>query len=121
MTESTESEPKKSDDLDAVKQELFDMLFGDHFWHGRIRRILSDAGFVTRRIEREEAHPVWIVWPTRASFALDADTMIAARQIRRVLSKGGLKIARDEFNICYRRGDRLHCAFVLELGAPGVA
>jgi hypothetical protein len=37
------------------------------------------------------------------------------------LAKGGIKIVRDEFNIIDRRGDKLRCVFLLDLGAPGVA
>jgi hypothetical protein len=36
-------------------------------------------------------------------------------------AKGGIKIVRDEFNIIDRRGDKLRCVFLLDLGAPGVA
>ena len=123
MTEEQESLLKIEtiDERTAIKLEILDELYGSDFWHHHIRRLLSDAGIVTRRIQREEAHPVWIAWLTNKSFALDADTRIAARQVRRVLAMGGLKIARDEFSICYRRGDKLHCSFMLDLGKPGVA
>jgi hypothetical protein len=38
-----------------------------------------------------------------------------------VLRDGGIKVVRDEFNIIDRRGDKLRCVFLLDLGAPGVA
>ena len=50
-----------------------------------------------------------------------ADKKTAIRQLRKVLRDGGIKIVRDEFNIIDRRGDRLRCVFLLDLGAPGVA
>jgi hypothetical protein len=34
---------------------------------------------------------------------------------------GGIRIARDQFNLVDRRGDKFRCVFVLELGAPGLA
>jgi hypothetical protein len=39
----------------------------------------------------------------------------------RLSVKGGIKVLRDEFNIIDRRGDKLRCVFLLDLGAPGVA
>jgi hypothetical protein len=39
----------------------------------------------------------------------------------RLSVKGGIGIERDEFNIIDRRGDKLRCVFLLDLGAPGVA
>jgi hypothetical protein len=38
-----------------------------------------------------------------------------------VLRDGGIKVVRDEFNIIDRRGDKLRCVFLLDLGAPGAA
>lgn len=75
----------------------------------------------TRRIEREEAHPIWIAWLTRTTFDLSPDKNMAIRKIRKVLQKGGIKIVHDEFNIIDRRGDKHNCVFLLDLGAPGVA
>jgi len=43
------------------------------------------------------------------------------KQIRKILKDGGIKIARDQFCIFDRRGDKLKCAFLLDLGVPGVA
>jgi hypothetical protein len=39
----------------------------------------------------------------------------------RLSVKGGIKALRDQFNIIDRRGDKLRCVFLLDLGAPGVA
>ena len=58
---------------------------------------------------------------TRERFDLSPDTKTAIRQLRKVLRDGGIKVVRDEFNIIDRRGDRLRCVFLLDLGAPGVA
>jgi hypothetical protein len=113
-------DPDGLGDYTAVKELAFDMLNGDDYWHHRIRRVLGAAGFVTRRIEREEAHPVWLMWLTRKSFDLAADNQTAAKQIRKILCKAGIKIRRDELSVVSRSKDRLRCAFVLELGAPGV-
>ena len=97
------------------------MLVGenDHYWHHRIKHLFAEAGIATRRIEREEAHPVWRAWLTRRSFALASDTRAAKLQLRKILRDGGIKIVRDEFNIIEWRGDKLVVVFILDLGAPG--
>jgi len=43
----------------------------------------------------------------------------AVKQLRKALIKGGSKIERNAFHIIDRRGDKLRCVFVLNLGAPG--
>jgi len=113
-------QPENLEDHEALKEQVFKMLYGDHYCHETIRRILASAGFFTRRIERMESHPVWLLWLTRTSFDLAADNPTAAKQIRKVLVKGGIKVLRDEFDIIDRRGDKLRCVLVLDLGAPGV-
>ena len=92
----------------------------DSYWHGRIQRIFADAGFVTRRLEREEAHPIWLAWLTRTTFDLSRDKKVAIKQLRKVLNQGGIKVLRDQFNIIDWRGDKLRCVFILDLGLPGV-
>ncbi|MGA2748336.1 MAG: hypothetical protein ABSG59_06130 [Verrucomicrobiota bacterium] len=112
---------KQFEDIDdALIHHIIDTLDTEQYWHEKIRRILAAAGFATRRIEREEAHPVWQAWLTRTTFDLAIDNRTAIKQLRKVLKDGGIKIARDEFNIIDRRGDKLRCAFLLNLGAPGV-
>jgi hypothetical protein len=114
-------QPKYLDE--ATEDRVLQMLCGegDPYWHGRIKRVLADAGIATRRIEREEAHPVWQAWLTRTTFDLSPDTKTAIKQLRKVLAEGGIKVLRDEFNIIDRRGDKLRCVFLLDLGAPGIA
>jgi hypothetical protein len=63
---------------------------------------------------------IWIMHLTRTSFDLAADNPTAAKQIRKILCKGGVKIRRNELSIVSRNRDWIRCAFVLELGAPGV-
>ena len=122
MNKSIKLQPaaESFDDPVALKEHIFTMLHGDDYWHDRIKRVLAAAGFVTTRIQREPEHPVWLMWLTRTSFALDADKQTAAKQIRKLLTKAGVKILRNELSVIDRRGDKLRCAFVLELGAPGV-
>ena len=122
MNKSTKRQPatENFDDPVVLKDRIFTMLHGDHYWHARIRRLLASAGFTLRRIEQEEAHPVWTMHLTRTSFDLAADNPTAAKQIRRILCKGGVKILRNELSIVSRSKDWIQCAFVLELGAPGV-
>jgi hypothetical protein len=110
--------------LDAAsKDRVFQMLHGENdlFWHDRIKRIFAAVGIGTRRIQQEEAHPVWQAWLTRERFDLSADKKTAIRQLRKVLRDGGIKIVRDEFNIIDRRGDKLRCVFLLDLGVPTAA
>src|SRR5258706_10571338 len=61
-------------DLVAMKDCIFRMLNGDLYRHDTIRRILDSAGLITRRIERMEGHPVWLLGLTRTTFDLDTDT-----------------------------------------------
>jgi hypothetical protein len=114
-------QPKYLDE--ATKDRVLQMLCGegDPYWHARIKGVLAKAVIATRRIEREEAHPVWQAWLTRTTFDLSPDTKTAIKQLRRVQADGGIKVMRDEFNIVDRRGDKLRCVFLLDLGAPGVA
>jgi hypothetical protein len=114
--------PRESlEELDGASADrAIQMLHGDHYWHDRIRRVLADAGFITRRIEQEPTHPVWTMHLTRTSCDLAADNPTAAKQIRKILCKGGVKIRREELSIVSRNKDWIQCAFVLELGLPGV-
>jgi len=108
---------------DASTSRVIQMLHGenDQFWQDRIKRIFAAVGIATRRIERMEEHPIWQAWLTRERFDLSPDKKTAIRQLRKVLRDGGIKVVRDEFNIIDRRGDKLRCVFLLDLGAPGVA
>jgi hypothetical protein len=112
--------PEDIDDPVILKEHIYPVLEGDDYWHRRIKQVLSDSGFVTTRIQREPEHPVWLMWLTRTSFDLAADNQTAAKQIRKLLVKGGIKILRNELSIIDRRKDKLRCAFVLASGAPGV-
>jgi hypothetical protein len=118
---SRKLQPGNLDRPGAVKDCVLKLLVGDHYWHETIRDILASAGFITRRIERWESHPVWIVWLTRTTFDLSPDEKTAMKQLRKMLVKGGIEIVRNQFDIISRRGDKLRCVFVLDLGAPGVA
>ena len=112
------------EELDSAStNRVIEMLHGENdlFWQGRIKRIFATVGLATRRIERMSEHPIWQIWLTRETFDLSPDTKTAIRQLRRVLRDGGIKVVRDEFNITDRRGDKLRCVFMLDLGAPGVA
>ena len=105
---------------DAMKKLVFNMLQDGGYWPARIKRVLAAAGFLTRRIEQMETHPVWTMHLTRTSFDLAADNPTAAKQIRKLLVKDGIKVQRNELSIVSRNKDWIQCAFVLELGAPGV-
>ena len=106
----------------ASKDRVMQMLLGENdcYWHHRIQHLFAEAGIATRRIEQMEEHPIWQAWLTRETFALSPDKRTAIRQLRRVLRDGGIKVVRDQFNIIDRRGDKLRCVFILDLGAPGV-
>jgi len=112
---------KQTDDLDPTMDNVIEMLHGDDlYWHNRLKRVLSAAGFGVRCIEREEAHPVWLAWLTRGSVDLPADNTLASRNIRRLLTKSGLKVKPDEFRVLRQDGDRLRCVFLFNWGAAGV-
>ena len=107
------------EEIDEVSEErLFQLLQGDHYWHDRIKRAFAHAGMATRRILREEEHPIWQVWLTRQTFALSPEKMAAIRQLRKILADNGIKVRRNEFDIIHRRGDKIRCVFLLDLGRP---
>jgi len=114
-------DPDDLGDYEAVKAIALDMLQDASYWHAKIRRILASAGIATRRIVRMEVHPIWECWLTLESFDLSLDKKTAIRQLRKVLRDGGIKVVSDEFNIIDRRKDKLHCVFMLDVGAPSIA
>ena len=62
--------------------------------------------------------------PLRAAVGGLAPTARAAGQVdafSSFLAESGINVLRDEFNIIDRLGNKLHCVFLLDLGAPGVA
>ena len=93
---------------------------GSLYWHDRIQRIFAAAGFETRRIEREEHHPVWQIWLTRETFNLAPDTDTVARQLRTVLCRGGLPIRSHELTVTDYRKNKLRAVFMFYCGSPGV-
>jgi hypothetical protein len=108
-------------DLDPTMDRVFDMLHGDDmYWHHRLKRVLSEAGFGIRRIEREECHGIWIIWLTKGSFELAPENKVAGRQIRKLLGKSGLKIKTDELTVLEQRRDNVKCVFIFSCGAAGV-
>ncbi|HEX5220273.1 MAG TPA: hypothetical protein VFZ59_11950 [Verrucomicrobiae bacterium] len=114
-------DPDNLGDDEAVKALALDMLQDASYWHAKIRRIFASAGIATRSIVRMEVHPIWECRLTLESFDLSLDKKTAIRQLRKVLRDGGIKVVCDEFNIVDRRGDKLHCVFMLAVGAPSVA
>jgi hypothetical protein len=117
---SVEFDPDDPGGYEATRDLAIKMLHGDDYWHEQIKRVLSAAGFKVRRIEQEETHPVWTMHLTRISFDLDRNNQTAAKQIRKLLRKRGVRIRRDELSVVSRSKDWIVCAFVLELGVPGV-
>jgi hypothetical protein len=111
--------PEDVDDPEILMEHVCRAVEGGGYWPDRIRSVLAAAGLTVTRIQHEEEHPtVWLMWLTRTSFALDADKMTAAKQIRKLLVKGGLKIGPKDLSVIDRRGDKLRCAFVLEMSSP---
>ena len=87
-------------------------------WRRRIKSALTKAGFEVRKIMCEPHHrSVWVAHLVRRTAVLAPDKSLAARQIRKAVVRGGIKIGSGEFSIIDRRGDRLTCAFVIE-GVP---
>lgn len=113
--------PEDVDDPVILMEHACRAVEGGGYWHDRIRSVLAAAGLTITRIQREEEHPtVWLMWLTRTSLALDTDKVTVAKQIRKLLVKGGIKVLPNELSVIDRRGDKLRCAFVLEMGVPGV-
>ena len=113
--------PEDVDDHVVLKEHIFSVLEGDDYWHCKLKRAFGSAGFTVGRLQREEAHPIWLGWLTRTTFDLSLDPKKAIRQLRKVLRDGGINVVRDEFNIIDRRGDKLRVVFMLAQGTPGVA
>lgn len=112
-----QSLPEDVDDPVALMEHVCRAVEGGGYWPDRIRSVLSAAGLTLTRMQREDEHPtVWFMWLTRTSMALDANKETAAKQIRKLLVKGGIKILPTELSVIDRRGDKLRCAFVLEPG-----
>ena len=112
--------PEDVDDPVALMEHVCRAVEGGGYWPDRIRGALAAGGLTLTGIQRQDEHPsVWFMWLTRTSMALDADKMVAAKQIRKLLVKGGLKILANELSVIDRRGDKLRCAFVLEPSTHG--
>src|SRR5512138_1212190 len=112
--------PRKHIDPTPTMDAVLQMLHGDDYWHHRVKRVLTEAGFQVSSIEREEVHPIWHLRMKRGSFPVERDNTLASRQVRRVLKKSGLRVKPDEFRVLRQDGDRLRCVFLMNLGVPGV-
>ena len=111
--------PEDVDDPAALMEHVFRAVEGGGYWPDRIRSVLAAFGFTVTGIRQEEEHPtVWFLWMTRTTFALDVDKATAAKQIRKLLVKGGIKILPSELSIIDRRGEKLRCSFVFEPATP---
>lgn len=83
----------------------------------QVKAILSSAGFVVRIVEKHDYHHLWEVRMKTGAFDLPSDLKLAARQIRRLLVRGG--IITDDV-IVSRSKECLRIGFLCLLGAPGV-
>ena len=91
----------------AVTQE-------DGYWPKRVEGAFVRAGFVVRRLERQEAHlSVWTACLNVGTVKLLADKRGAAKQMRKLLAKAGLRIRAGELSVLdQRRNGNVKCAFV---------
>jgi hypothetical protein len=84
---------KQYDDIDAdyaLIHYIINTLDTEQYWHEKIRHIFAAAGFTTRRVEREEAHPVWQIWLTPATFNLAMANRAAINQPPRLAASHAL-------------------------------
>jgi hypothetical protein len=112
-------------DLDPASisaQHALDLLVGegDSYYHCRIKRILAEAGLTLWRLERDEVHPVWVAWIRPGKVGLAMDKMEAARQIRRILTRAGLKIPAGDLTVFDRRKDMIRFTFLFPWGCAGI-
>jgi hypothetical protein len=107
-------------DPDPTVDDVVRMLHGDDYWHHRVKRVLTEAGFQVASIEKEDVHPIWHLRMKRGAFPVERDNTLASRQVRRVLKRSGLNVRPDEFRVLRQDGDRLRCVFLLDLGVPGM-
>jgi hypothetical protein len=113
-----EALPDDPKDSPVTMQHILKAASGDdQYWPQRIETAFTNAGFRVRRLEREQYHPtVWTVMLMRGCVELPKDNTAAAKQVRRILAKCGLKICAGEFSVVEQRGDRIKCAFLY--GSP---
>ena len=88
-------------------------------FHAQVRDAFQQAGFIVKRVEREECHNLWNVSLRRGSFPLSRVYKEAVRQIRKLLRDECVYVERDAINFV-SSGDWVKCFFLWELGEPGV-
>jgi len=92
----------------------------DGYWPNRVKQAFSKAGFAVHRLEREDHHPVWIVWLNVGAGDLPADRKLATKQIRKALGQAGLRIRAGELDVVERRRDRVKCVFLFGSQLPPI-
>ncbi|MGA2751610.1 MAG: hypothetical protein ABSG59_22825 [Verrucomicrobiota bacterium] len=93
---------------------------GDNYWLGRVRNAFAKAGLAVHRLEREQHHPVWIVWLNVGPGDLPADRKLASKQLRKALGEAGLKIRPDELTVLEQRRGRVKAAFLFGTQLPAI-
>jgi hypothetical protein len=92
----------------------------DNYWIGRVRSAFAKAGLAVRSLEREEHHPVWVVWLNVGPVDFPVDKKVASKQLRKSLSKAGLKIRRDELTVLGQRRGIIKAVFVFGSQLPSI-
>jgi hypothetical protein len=119
---ASQPSPEAIDQACITPQHALDMLVGegDSYYHQRIERVLAQAGLRLWRLERDQVHPVWVGWIRPGKAGLAADKAEASRQIRRILTRAGLKIKSGELTVFDRRKDMIRLTFMFPWGCAGL-
>ena len=78
--------------------------------HELVRDTLNAAGFHVRWLQRLPFHPVFEASARRVTFPLSRDNREAARQLRQLLARAGIRIGRDDLSVTQNR-DYLRVTF----------
>jgi hypothetical protein len=114
--------PEAIDEACFTVHHACDMLVGDGdlYYHDRIKRILTEAGFTVWRLEREECHPVWVGWIRPGTGEIARDNRKASNQLRKIMTKAGLRIKPDELTVFDQRKNMIRFTFMFAYGCAGV-
>lgn len=107
------------DDSCITIEHVLRMLTGDFYFHRRIHRALSQAGFSVEHLERGKGHRIWLGTVRAAGAELSRDTRLASRELRKVLNTCGFRIKAAELGVYERRKDLVSFSLIFPFGCIG--
>ncbi len=105
---------------DPLKKFLAKRNLDGLYYHCRLARFLTGAGFDIRRIERQDNHAdVWVIHMRRGFVPWGEEVETAKAYVHTFLRRQGVHYPKREINVSVR-GERLIVAFIWEAGTPGM-